>query len=59
MTCTGKFSGNIETPVSIKLNNDSLGLSEVERMSPERKLRVLIAKAGLDGHDRGARIIAR
>lgn len=28
-------------------------------MSPERKLRVLIAKPGLDGHDRGARIIAR
>ena len=25
----------------------------------ERKLRVLIAKAGLDGHDRGAKIIAR
>ncbi|MFC2048326.1 cobalamin B12-binding domain-containing protein [Chloroflexota bacterium] len=28
-------------------------------MNPERKLRVLIAKAGLDGHDRGAKIIAR
>jgi len=28
-------------------------------MSQERKLRVLIAKPGLDGHDRGARIIAR
>lgn len=28
-------------------------------MSPEKKLRVLIAKPGLDGHDRGARIIAR
>jgi len=28
-------------------------------MSPERRLRVLIAKPGLDGHDRGARIIAR
>ncbi len=25
----------------------------------ERKIRVLIAKPGLDGHDRGARIIAR
>ena len=29
------------------------------RLSLERKLRVLIAKAGLDGHDRGAKIIAR
>jgi len=28
-------------------------------MNSERKLRVLIAKPGLDGHDRGARIIAR
>ncbi len=28
-------------------------------MSPEIKLRVLIAKPGLDGHDRGAKIIAR
>lgn len=28
-------------------------------MSPERKIRILIAKPGLDGHDRGARVIAR
>jgi methylmalonyl-CoA mutase C-terminal domain/subunit len=28
-------------------------------MSPERKLRILVAKPGLDGHDRGVRIIAR
>ena len=28
-------------------------------MSAENKLRILIAKPGLDGHDRGARIIAR
>jgi isobutyryl-CoA mutase small subunit len=26
---------------------------------PARKLRVLIAKAGLDGHDRGVKIVAR
>ena len=26
---------------------------------PQRKIRVLIAKPGLDGHDRGAKIIAR
>ncbi len=26
---------------------------------PERKIRVLIAKPGLDGHDRGAKIIAQ
>jgi len=28
-------------------------------MSPKRKLRVLVAKPGLDGHDRGVRVIAR
>jgi len=28
-------------------------------MTKARKLRVLIAKPGLDGHDRGARVIAR
>jgi methylmalonyl-CoA mutase C-terminal domain/subunit len=28
-------------------------------MAGERKLRVLVGKPGLDGHDRGARIIAR
>ncbi len=28
-------------------------------MSTERKVRILIAKPGLDGHDRGARVIAR
>lgn len=28
-------------------------------MAGERKLRVMVAKPGLDGHDRGARIVAR
>ncbi len=28
-------------------------------MTEERRIRLLIAKAGLDGHDRGAKIIAR
>ncbi len=28
-------------------------------MSPDRKIRVLVAKPGLDGHDRGAKVIAR
>jgi methylmalonyl-CoA mutase C-terminal domain/subunit len=28
-------------------------------MNPMRKLRVVIAKPGLDGHDRGAKVIAR
>jgi methylmalonyl-CoA mutase C-terminal domain/subunit len=28
-------------------------------MSEERKIRILVAKPGLDGHDRGAKVIAR
>jgi len=28
-------------------------------MTAERRLRILMAKAGLDGHDRGAKVIAR
>jgi methylmalonyl-CoA mutase C-terminal domain/subunit len=30
-----------------------------EAAAPARKLRILVAKPGLDGHDRGAKIIAR
>ncbi len=30
-----------------------------EALMPDKKIRVLIAKPGLDGHDRGAKIIAR
>ena len=30
-----------------------------ESVSPERKVRILIAKPGLDGHDRGAKVMAR
>jgi methylmalonyl-CoA mutase C-terminal domain/subunit len=29
------------------------------RMSKSRKIRVLVAKPGLDGHDRGAKVVAR
>ena len=28
-------------------------------MIPERKIRVVVAKPGLDGHDRGAKVVAR
>ncbi len=28
-------------------------------MTPERKIRIMVAKPGLNGHDRGAKIIAR
>ena len=28
-------------------------------MTTKRKLRILVAKPGLDGHDRGAKVVAR
>ena len=31
----------------------------VTNMAPERPIRVLVAKPGLDGHDRGAKVITR
>ena len=40
-----------DLPAGIELNSPT--------HMPEKKIRVLIAKPGLDGHDRGAKIIAR
>jgi len=47
--------GNAET----FLVRISLELADEEFMEHKRKVRVMVAKPGLDGHDRGARIIAR
>ncbi len=56
--CIGRSLESIETLASTKVDKGK-NISSGERMSPERKLRVLIAKPGLDGHDRGVKIIAR
>ena len=34
-------------------------MSQRDAMNESRKIRVLIAKPGLDGHDRGAKVVAR
>jgi methylmalonyl-CoA mutase, C-terminal domain len=34
-------------------------MPQTKKAPPPRKLRILVAKPGLDGHDRGAKIIAR
>jgi methylmalonyl-CoA mutase C-terminal domain/subunit len=47
-----------EAPMVAKSPSDSQAESMAEGDSG-RKIRVLIAKPGLDGHDRGAKIIAR
>ncbi len=36
-----------------------MGAGSERSMAEERKIRVLVAKPGLDGHDRGAKVIAR
>ena len=36
-----------------------MGFDMLSAMANERKIRVLVAKPGLDGHDRGAKVIAR
>jgi methylmalonyl-CoA mutase C-terminal domain/subunit len=41
-----------------KINDDSI-TSERNLMSDREAIRILIAKPGLDGHDRGAKVIAR
>lgn len=33
--------------------------TKITSLMPESKIRVLVAKPGLDGHDRGAKVIAR
>lgn len=55
---TARSLANTETPVFTSRGRQRHTIW-VKSMSPEKKLRVLIAKLGLDGHDRGARIVAR
>jgi methylmalonyl-CoA mutase C-terminal domain/subunit len=43
--------------LSIPIQNSKIQSSG--KIMPERKIRVLVAKPGLDGHDRGAKVIAR
>jgi len=71
--CGEMFLADIQIRGTSKLRNAEFGLgnqnSEIRNpksemgwggtMSPERKIRILIAKPGLDGHDRGAKVIAR
>ena len=45
--------------VSLWLRGRLSVLIESNKMSADRKIRVLVAKPGLDGHDRGAKVIAR
>jgi methylmalonyl-CoA mutase C-terminal domain/subunit len=50
-----------EITVSVTAVLYPIAFSNVRRnlMATDRKIRVLVAKPGLDGHDRGAKVIAR
>jgi methylmalonyl-CoA mutase C-terminal domain/subunit len=41
------------------MSEQSLDATAQTQVAPERKIRVIVAKPGLDGHDRGAKVIAR
>jgi methylmalonyl-CoA mutase C-terminal domain/subunit len=51
----------IETPGGGSMSERKISpeQSDATRPSKGRKIRVLIAKPGLDGHDRGAKVVAR
>ena len=51
------FSGSIGTPGSIDMQIPDEGKENL--VNSGKRIRVLVAKPGLDGHDRGARVIAR
>jgi methylmalonyl-CoA mutase C-terminal domain/subunit len=44
-------------PIDLK-DNEAAGKNSPKQGAASRPLRVLVAKVGLDGHDRGARVIA-
>ncbi len=46
-------------PSPFPRGRERVGVVRGGKMSPERKIRILVAKPGLDGHDRGAKVIAR
>ena len=47
--------GQLIESIGILNNNQFCG----RKIMSERKIRVLVAKPGLDGHDRGAKVVAR
>src|SRR4029077_3764646 len=59
---TGRWSlgtGDGSRPRPRRSGGPSREARMTEQGSPGRKLRILVGKPGLDGHDRGAKIVAR
>src|SRR6266567_700145 len=56
---TGKRSWAPRTVSAPCSDSHGRGKSRKARVMSERKIRLVVAKPGLDGHDRGAKIVAR
>src|SRR5712692_12019922 len=52
---TPRSARSVTSSARRTVSTESRRSSDVERM---RKIRVLVGKAGLDGHDRGAKVVA-
>jgi len=50
---------SIETLASSKADSEPEHQIIIEERMPEGKVRILVSKPGLDGHDRGVKIVAR
>src|SRR5215471_14284300 len=59
MQRSARYATPCATPSALTKKLPSLELTEARLTLMNKKIRVLIAKPGLDGHDRGAKVIAR
>lgn len=57
-TLTDVFGLYTDPAVSVVSGNQSSGLQKIEARTNGPKIRILVAKPGLDGHDRGAKTMA-
>jgi methylmalonyl-CoA mutase C-terminal domain/subunit len=57
-TLTTVFGLYTDPAVSVVSGNQSSGLHKVQAQTDGAKIRILVAKPGLDGHDRGAKTMA-
>ncbi|ETW93569.1 MAG: hypothetical protein ETSY1_38650 [Candidatus Entotheonella factor] len=57
-TLTDVFGLYTDPAVSVVSGNQSSGLQKIQAQAHDPKIRILVAKPGLDGHDRGAKTMA-
>ncbi|WP_256872808.1 protein meaA [Candidatus Entotheonella palauensis] len=57
-TLTDVFGLYTDPAVSVVSGNQSSGLQKIQAQAHDPKIRILVAKPGLDGHDRGTKTMA-